>query len=204
MSASPESLLEIWILQLHPRSTKSKFSAWAFLRFNIPSSDYNTIGSKNPTNFERIWFFKSWSPNLTCHKSTIFSVFCCLFFHFGLCVYVCFEFCYVLLVFCSQGRPLTHWVFLKDLDTLCPLFLAPSGNHFSSLSELSPIISPWGYTLSPRVMAMNHVCEVWAEIRKFEAHREDLLEQCKTWILFSHSGLKEGESLRVFKPAKGN
>ena len=72
------------------------------------------------------------------------------------------------------------------------------------LPELSPRISPWGYTLFPRVMAMNHVCEVWAEIWKFEAHREDFLEQCKTWIIFSHSGLKEGESLRVFIPAKGD
>ena len=124
--------------------------------------------SKNPRNFilEKLGPFWPSSPNPTCYESLQLSIFLVGFcFLLLFCVSFCCGFLFVF--WPKENFPIVSlseklWNFETTL--FVPLF--PAGIIPALLPEPSPIISPWGYTLFPRVMPLSPVCEGWAENRK--------------------------------------
>ena len=125
------------------------------------------------------------------------------FLLFMLCVFV-FDFCFVFVLgfFFVLKVGLLNSVFerLRNFfsnNSHCSL--TPVGIISTLLPELNPIISPWEYALFPRVMT--HVCEWCQKWGSCEAVWRWSPRKHKTWILFSHPGLKKGESLSVSTPS---
>lgn len=132
--------------------------------------------------------------------SIIFSVLCWLLFRLCVCVFdSCFVFIVVVVVFLKVS--LLNGVFERLRNFFNNSHCSPTlaGIVSTLLPELSPIISPWEYALFPRVMT--HVCQWCQRWGSCEAVWRESPRKCKTWTLFSHPGLKKGESLRVSTPS---